>query len=55
MPLHKIRSRVELTEEEIDIILSWAKVRDVEWDLEEDELELFRRLEKIAEIYKEDN
>lgn len=38
---------VELTADEIDIILSWGKVRGVEWNLEDIELALFNRLENL--------
>ena len=35
---------IKLTEEELDMILSWADVREVEWDLEPDEEKLRNEL-----------
>ena len=40
--------KVELTEKEIETIIGWGGVRSVEWDLTEEELDLWLRLKALV-------
>ena len=46
--------KVDLSKDDIEIIISWAQVRDVEWDLDKDESVLLAFFEACLESIEQE-
>ena len=49
-----VRMKVDLSKDNIEIIISWAQVRDVEWDLDKDESVLLVFFEACLESIEQE-